>query len=559
MMDDETLLREYVERRSERAFAELVGRYLPLVLGAAARVVGERQAAQDVAQGVFIQLARKAWMVRTGGALPGWLYRTACRQAINASRGEQRRRQREAVAMSTAEQSTAPAGGEQPMAWEQVGPLLDEAMAELPRVEQDAVVLRFFQGKSLRETGEALAMSEEAARKRVSRALDKLREYFTRRGVTASAVILAEAIHANAAPVVGAGLAASGTEAALAGAGSGLALGTVARIIFMTTKMKTMLVTAAVVAVLASIPMEWQYRANARLKQEAATAEAQAATAARTQTQLRARVAELEAQARAASGSAAAVTPGNGTVTSSETHFLKADETAALMQNPAMHSAMAAQMRTHVQSQIGDLMKHYGLTAAESDTFANLFVDEQMKLSDLGLKSMQPGVPAEDREALAQQMQAAKSALDAQVREFLNNDDDYAYYQTYTAQQEQHAQIQTLGASLAAAGQPPLSAEQSDALLSLIVEESQNANLQQSVSDPTQMSLPGDLAGAAGEKYLAAEEQMQNHVAERAEGVLTPPQLEVLKQDQANQLELLKAVVKTVGQTSSNGNGTVTP
>ena len=79
MTDDETLLREYVERRSERAFAELVARYLPLVHGVAARVVGERQAAQDVAQGVFIQLARKAWMVRTGGALPGWLYRAAHR------------------------------------------------------------------------------------------------------------------------------------------------------------------------------------------------------------------------------------------------------------------------------------------------------------------------------------------------------------------------------------------------------------------------------------------------------------------------------------------------
>jgi RNA polymerase sigma factor (sigma-70 family) len=260
-MDDEALLREYVERRSERAFAELVARYLPLVHGVAVRVVGERQAAQDVAQGVFVQLARKAWMVRTGGALPGWLYRAARRRAINASRGEQRRRQREAAAMSGAEQSTEPERGERPVAWEELAPWLEEAMGQLARVEQDAVVLRFFQGKSLRETGEALAMSEEAARKRVTRGLEKMRGYFARRGVMASGALLAEAIGAKAAPVVPVGLAAAVAEASLAGAGSagvGVA-GLLVKLFFMTTKTKMGLIAVAVVLAVAAVPlaMNW--------------------------------------------------------------------------------------------------------------------------------------------------------------------------------------------------------------------------------------------------------------------------------------------------------------
>jgi hypothetical protein len=190
--------------------------------------------------------------------LPGWLYRVACREASNQVRGEVRRRQREAVAMSLSAPETTP-----PVPWERMAPLLDEAMRELPRTDQDAVVLRYFQGKSLRETGAALKLSEEAARKRIARALDKMRGHFARRGVTASAALLAEAIGANAAPAVPAALAGSVTGASLAGA-AGAASGAgslLLRTILMNTNVKTLLAAAAMVTAVA-VPVMLVFHQN---------------------------------------------------------------------------------------------------------------------------------------------------------------------------------------------------------------------------------------------------------------------------------------------------------
>jgi hypothetical protein len=141
-------------------------------------------------------------------------------------------------------------------------------MAKLGRVEQDAVLLRFFQGKSLRETGAALAMSEEAARKRVSRGLEKMRGYFAKRGVTASAGLLAEAISAKAAVPAPAGLAVKITGGVLkAGAGTGGLALTLQKIFFMTTQAKVT-TAALVIALLASVPILMQQRAVGHLEAE---------------------------------------------------------------------------------------------------------------------------------------------------------------------------------------------------------------------------------------------------------------------------------------------------
>jgi len=244
-MDDHELLREYVERQSEAAFAELVARHVNLVYGTARRVVGDPAAAQDVVQGVFIHLARKAWTVRDGRALPGWLYRAAYRTALDAIRGEQRRRQRETEAMKLAEINSADEA-----AWEKLAPLLDEAMQHLNRAEQDAVVFRFFEGKTMRETGAALGTTEAAAQMRVNRALEKMRAHFARGGVTVAAGALALVLSARPSEAAPTGLAARVTGPSLAG-GGGTGVGLVlARILFMSTKTK---VLAAVVLVALAI------------------------------------------------------------------------------------------------------------------------------------------------------------------------------------------------------------------------------------------------------------------------------------------------------------------
>ena len=233
-MDDHELLREFASNHSESAFAEVVDRHINHVYTTAVRLVGDHAQAQDVVQAVFITLARQAGALQHSRALGGWLYRVTCNCAKDAWRAEQRRRRREAEAMRIAElNETAPA-------WEAVAPLLDEALGKLKSGEQNAVVLRFFEGKSLRETGAELGLSEDAAQKRIARALEKMRAHFARGGVTVAAGALALVLTARSSEAAPTGLAARVTGPSLAGAGEVGAGAILARILFMSTKIKVL-------------------------------------------------------------------------------------------------------------------------------------------------------------------------------------------------------------------------------------------------------------------------------------------------------------------------------
>ena len=217
MKTDRELLREYAEQRSDAAFAELVRRHLDLVYSTALRLVGEEQMARDVSQSVFIRLARNAESVREGNALPGWLYRAARYEGASAIRSEQRRRKRETEAMKLAELDS-----DSFSLWTAIAPLLDEAMGKLGRVEQDAVVLRFFQDKSWREVATALGLSEDAVQKRVSRALDTLRAHFERHGVKVASAALGAVLAAYAIQAAPAGIGPSLASVAAASTPAGL-------------------------------------------------------------------------------------------------------------------------------------------------------------------------------------------------------------------------------------------------------------------------------------------------------------------------------------------------
>lgn len=247
-MDDHGLLQEYRVNRSETAFAELVERHIKLVYGTAFRVVGEAQWAQDVAQSVFVELAKKAETVRDGNALAGWLYRTTRCRAANLVRSESRRRQREKEAMSRARIAANDSINA-------IDPLLDEAIEQLNEGEQNVIALRFLEGRSLREVGEALAVSEDAAQKRVSRVVEKLRAFLVGRGVVVSSAVLCSAISAQAVPSVPVGLAASISHASLAGVVGAGSSGTIAIVeSVVMTKAKTTLISAvAAAAVVATL------------------------------------------------------------------------------------------------------------------------------------------------------------------------------------------------------------------------------------------------------------------------------------------------------------------
>ena len=253
MIEDAELLRRYAEDRSEGAFAELVKRRVGLVYSVAVRQCGgDVHLAEDVTQKVFTDLARKAAVLAARPVLSGWLYRSAHFAASDVVRSERRRRAREEENQSMNEISTGGSGadgGQVAVDWEKLRPVLDEAMGELGDEDRDAVALRFFEGKSFGEIGGRLALSEEAARKRVSRGVGKLQGLLARRGVTSTEAALGLALANQAAAVVPAGLAASVTSGALAGAGlAGAAVAGGGLAIFMgTTKLTVGLIGAVTV------------------------------------------------------------------------------------------------------------------------------------------------------------------------------------------------------------------------------------------------------------------------------------------------------------------------
>ncbi|MGO9201472.1 MAG: RNA polymerase sigma factor [Limisphaerales bacterium] len=241
--DDGQLLQDYASCGSERAFGELVARHIDMVYSVALRLVrGDVHLAQDVAQTVFADLSLKAKSLAGGVVLAGWLCRHTFFVASAKVRTEQRRRQRErqAVQMNTIHESTEPD-------WEQLTPILDQVLQELGSQDRDAIVLRYFKRQSLESVGAALGINPDAAQKRVSRALERMRSNFLRRGVTLTSAALAAAIanHAVAAAPAGLATAVSATVAAGAGAAGG---GAVAWAEFLGwLKTKTGLACAAVV------------------------------------------------------------------------------------------------------------------------------------------------------------------------------------------------------------------------------------------------------------------------------------------------------------------------
>jgi RNA polymerase sigma factor (sigma-70 family) len=244
-LDDGVLLREYAERDSGEAFAGIVARHVNKVYSVALRHTGNPHSAEEITQAVFVILARKSRHLGRRVILSGWLYQTARLTAVTFLRSEIRRARREQEAhMQTAVNEN------ESETWTQIAPLLDAAMAGLNEPDRHAVVLRFFDGKSMGEVGSALGASEDAAKKRVNRALEKLRKFFAKRGVNSTTAIIAGMISANSVQAAPALLAKTATAVALA-KGAAASISTLTLIkgalkIMAWTKMKTAVVTGAV-------------------------------------------------------------------------------------------------------------------------------------------------------------------------------------------------------------------------------------------------------------------------------------------------------------------------
>ena len=259
-LNDHDLLAEFARSGSEVAFATLTARHVNLVYSAALRFCGDAQHCEEITQAVFIILARKAGKLSPRVVLSGWLYQTARLTAANLVKGEIRRQRREQEAymqstLNETDLSRQSGAAADAAAWQQLAPLLDEAMGRLGETDRNAVVLRFFENKTAAEVAAALKLTEAAAHKRVNRALEKLRKMFSKRGVALSATLIAGAVSASSVQAAPVGLAATISTVALtkgaAAGGSTLTLVKGALKIMAWTKAKTAVVAAAVVVLAA--------------------------------------------------------------------------------------------------------------------------------------------------------------------------------------------------------------------------------------------------------------------------------------------------------------------
>lgn len=264
MKSDCELLRRYAETGSEEDFTELVRRHLNLVYSAALRQVnGDWHLAQDVTQAVFADLARKAASLSNRSLLTGWLYTSTHFASAKVARSESRRRAREQQAHAMHQQNSEP-----PLEpdWQKLCPALDSLMHELRESDRDAILQRYFENRPLAEIGRNRGLSEDAARKRVDRALEQLRNLFARRGIHTVAA-LASVISANAIQTAPASLAAAIAGGSLAGISAGTA-STFSLVKLITMNKFATAFAGAVLVVSVATPMAIQRHNQAKLREE---------------------------------------------------------------------------------------------------------------------------------------------------------------------------------------------------------------------------------------------------------------------------------------------------
>lgn len=275
MTDCRTLLAAYANQGSESAFRELVTRYLGLVYSSALRLVGgDTHLAEDVAQTVFMHLAHNAQRFSGELRLGGWLHRETCNVALNLMRAERRRRVRErrAAEMKALE-------GQSDDSFAEVAPVLDEAIDRLGEEERTAIILRFFEQYDFRSVGEVLGSSEDAARMRVNRAIEKLHVLLKQRGVTLSAAALGTALATEAVTAAPAGLAAGIAAAALASAATGGGTAVSLLKLMTMTQLKTAVICVLVVAGM-GIPLVVQHQSVVKLRERGESLQRQVEQAA---------------------------------------------------------------------------------------------------------------------------------------------------------------------------------------------------------------------------------------------------------------------------------------
>jgi len=475
MTDDAELLSRYAAEQSEAAFAEFTRRHVDLVHSAALRLMnGDLHAAQDVTQQVFTEVARQAKRLARHPALVGWLYTTTRLMALRMNRTEQRRQAREQEANMMNQllhDDTSPAD------WNRLGPVIEDAMHELDDEDRHAVLLRYFQNKTLNEVGAALNLAENAARMRVDRALDKLRGKLARHGITTTAAALSAVVAANAVQAAPAGLAATISAAAVAGSAvqaSTLIVAT--KTIVMTTLQKTIVAAALAAAVGTGI---YAVHQGAQLRGQIQSLEEQ-------QAPMTAQIQQLQRERDAATKRAAALTEELASAKKNPAEVLKLrGEVGALRQekaiagsqsainkitaNPETRKALRDQQKMGMTALYADLAKSLSLTPDQKGQLNDLLADHVMDSIDLITQALHD---KDTRGQIDQLFANQDSALQNQLQALIGAD-GLAQYQDYTKNLVSTVTAAQFAASLA--GDPATVADKKSQLTQAMQQATQSA------------------------------------------------------------------------------------
>ena len=530
MMTDAELLHRYATENSQDAFAELVQRHLSLVYSTALRqLAGDAHLAQDVAQTVFTALTRKAHALSDRASLAGWLYLGTHHAAAQIVRSDRRRRAREEEAQAMHHTSDPSATTD----WDRLRPVLDDALRELSDADREAVLLRFFEQQPFARIGAALRTTEDAARMRVDRALDKLRVLLDRRGINSTSAALALALGNQAMVAAPAGLAATIASTATAGgaAGVGAAAATA-------TFMKAPLALISAVALVAIGLSVYQTKQFQRAKAAAAAA-AHERDALRSQlrdTQQRATHAEQQAaQAAPQVSSARRETP--GLMSTSPRSSLTASSSSrgrlVLSSSPTPPGETREETRRRIRQANIDgrdffyqpLYRALAFSPMQREQFKNLIAaheDRQRARLDGTMKAAMAQSPKPDRAAMQQLFDATVAQLTAEWHE-----DVRATFGDATVEAVKHhgetAPMRAVTKELAGAlfeTDTPLTTAQAEQLVNILAANSRNADGKIDLAAMDTAAIQAQAQAVLSPQQLAALRRAQEEVQRRW---VTPP------------------------------------
>lgn len=550
---DQQLIRDYIGSRSEPAFAELARRHVDFVYSAALRMVRDTHLAEDVTQAVFVALAQSASQLTDRPTLSGWLHRTTQNLAANAVRSDVRRRAREQEAAVMNEILSA----EPDAGWEQIAPQLDAALGELSEGDREALLLRYFERKSAGEMAQTLGISDEAAQKRVNRAVERLRELFAKRGVAVGASGLVAVISANAIQAAPASLVALVSTSAALGGTTLITTATATKAIAMTALQKTVITALIAAAVGTGI-----YEAR-----QASTLRSQVQTLQQQQAPLADQLATLQTENERLSNQVAQAKDSHTLSQAQSNELLKLRSKATLAQ---ADSRELARLKATAAQQTGQIPDYFtnamtmGLATANKwkqkdalarlarmKTMLNLSADQEQAISNVMTNQIQRQsqmtLDAMMGKLTPEQAKAQAGPLgdeQAEIKALLTPEQLAAYPGYVQAEKTTAANNSAASEASQIAANFSLPKDQQEKLRGLLYEmnlkEPENALNQQAI---TQAGRSGKIADAVSMSVELQKQQLEDKL-KILEGFLSSEQMTAYRREQTDRISTMASALK---------------